>query len=48
MTTINCSSNCIYQIEGSCTLDTISVNVTSTNPDCVFFQEKKTAKKAQP
>lgn len=41
MTTINCSSNCIHQIEGSCTLDTISINSISSNSDCVFFQEKK-------
>lgn len=45
MTTINCSSNCIHQIDGSCTLENTSTNSVSTNTDCLFFQEKKAAKK---
>ena len=40
MTTINCASNCIYQVEGTCTLDNISVNSISTLTDCLFFHGK--------
>ncbi len=40
MTTINCSSNCIHQVDGLCTLDAIPSNSVFINSDCVFFQER--------
>jgi hypothetical protein len=40
MTTINCSSNCIYQVDGKCTLDIVSKNSTSVKSNCIFFEEK--------
>jgi hypothetical protein len=40
MTTINCSSNCIHQQEGKCTLDSVTNNPTSFSSDCIFFEEK--------
>ena len=42
MTTIGCSSNCIYQQDGNCTLDDVTINTVSMSADCVFFQEKTT------
>ncbi|MDP4180795.1 MAG: hydroxymyristoyl-ACP dehydratase [Bacillota bacterium] len=41
MTTINCSLNCIYQVEGRCNLDNIVMVSISSNPECIYFQEKK-------
>ncbi|MFZ5989136.1 MAG: hydroxymyristoyl-ACP dehydratase [Bacillota bacterium] len=40
MTTINCSSNCVHQQDGKCTLDNVTKNSTSVTSDCVFFEEK--------
>lgn len=40
MTTINCSLNCIYQVDGKCTLDNVSKNSTSVKANCIFFEEK--------
>ncbi|HHV28401.1 MAG TPA: hydroxymyristoyl-ACP dehydratase [Clostridium sp.] len=40
MTTINCSSNCVHQQDGKCTLDSVTKNSASVSPDCVFFEEK--------
>jgi hypothetical protein len=42
MTTINCSSNCIHQQEGECTLDIVAKNSASVSSDCAFFEEKTT------
>ncbi|MCX7748295.1 MAG: hydroxymyristoyl-ACP dehydratase [Clostridia bacterium] len=39
MTTINCSSNCVYQEDGKCNLDNITILSISSTSDCVFFQE---------
>ena len=40
MTTINCSSNCIHQQDGKCTLDNVTKNPKSVLSDCIFFEEK--------
>lgn len=40
MTTINCSSNCVHQQDGKCTLDSVTKNSASVSSDCVFFEEK--------
>lgn len=40
MTTINCSLNCVYQVDGKCTLNNVSKNSTSVEPKCIFFVEK--------
>ncbi|MDP4092223.1 MAG: hypothetical protein Q8920_02585 [Bacillota bacterium] len=38
MTMINCSSDCIHQKEGVCTLENTAANVVSALSDCIFFQ----------
>lgn len=40
MTTINCSSNCIHQSDGKCTLDNTQTNNLSAVSDCVYYEEK--------
>ncbi|TYQ17029.1 UNVERIFIED_CONTAM: hypothetical protein Cloal_3630 [Acetivibrio alkalicellulosi] len=45
MTMINCSSNCIHQNDGKCTLDNVTKNTTLVSDNCVFFEEKKCSKK---
>ncbi|MCR4434982.1 MAG: hydroxymyristoyl-ACP dehydratase [Clostridiales bacterium] len=40
MTTINCSSNCIHQHDGKCTLDNTEANSVSTVSDCIYYQER--------
>lgn len=44
-TNINCSLNCIYQVDGKCTLDYISSFSGSINDSCMYFYEKKSTKK---
>jgi len=41
MTTINCSSNCIHQKDGKCTLESFAVSQVSTASDCIFFSQKQ-------
>jgi len=44
MTNINCTSNCLYQKDGKCSLDNVTaVSVTSTD-SCAYFVEKKDTK----
>ena len=43
MVNINCTSNCIYQKDGKCTLNTlnnssINTNNINTNSKCIYFQ----------
>ncbi|MBR6504303.1 MAG: hydroxymyristoyl-ACP dehydratase [Clostridia bacterium] len=40
MTNINCSSNCIYQKDGKCTLEYITNNIAKSNSDCAYFLNK--------
>jgi hypothetical protein len=40
MTTINCSSNCIHQQDGKCTLENASTGTLAVDADCVFFEER--------
>jgi hypothetical protein len=39
MTTITCSSNCIHQKDGVCTLESAFSNSLSNETDCAFFKE---------
>ncbi|SHF15430.1 hypothetical protein SAMN02746089_01387 [Caldanaerobius fijiensis DSM 17918] len=42
MTNINCTENCIYQVEGKCTLNHIGPSNSINNPtNCAYFLEKK-------
>lgn len=40
MTTINCSSNCIHQQDGKCTLENAFAGTLAVDTDCVFFKGK--------
>ncbi|RCX20979.1 hypothetical protein DFR58_101183 [Anaerobacterium chartisolvens] len=44
MTTINCSSNCIHQVDGKCTMENTATNLVSISSDCVYFQPRKAKK----
>ncbi len=39
MTTINCSSKCIHQQDGVCTLENALSNSLSIETDCALFEE---------
>lgn len=39
MTTINCSSKCIHQQDGVCTLENAFSNSLSNKTDCALFEE---------
>lgn len=39
MTTINCSSKCLHQKDGACTLENTFPNSLSVETDCAFFEE---------
>lgn len=39
MTTINCSSNCIHQKDGKCSLDNVAMNSTLITTDCIYYEE---------
>ncbi|WP_303860590.1 hydroxymyristoyl-ACP dehydratase [Alkalibaculum bacchi] len=41
MTTINCTSNCIYQENGKCALQNVQAITSSCNDDCAYFISKK-------
>lgn len=41
MTNINCSSSCLYQKEGKCTLDSISIKSITPTSDCIYFKNKE-------
>ncbi|MDK2799472.1 MAG: hypothetical protein PWP27_999 [Clostridiales bacterium] len=47
MTNINCTSNCVYQKDGKCHLDSVTIVSNTINNSCVYFTEKseRTAKK---
>lgn len=40
MTTINCSSNCIHQKDGLCTLENAATNSSFTSIHCIYYEEK--------
>ncbi|MDR0978718.1 MAG: hydroxymyristoyl-ACP dehydratase [Lachnospiraceae bacterium] len=40
MTNINCSSSCIYQKEGKCTLDDVYADNKTITSDCAYFTKK--------
>lgn len=44
MTNINCSSSCLYQKDGKCTLENISVKSITPTDDCIYFKNKKDEK----
>lgn len=44
MVNINCTSNCIYQQDGKCTLNTLNktyINTSNinTNSKCIYFKD---------
>ena len=41
MTNINCSSSCIYQKDGKCTLDNIDVKCVTPSEDCMYYKKQK-------
>jgi hypothetical protein len=41
MTTINCSLNCIYQADGMCNLENTTMQSISSNPECIYYQERE-------
>lgn len=47
MTTINCSSNCIHQKDGKCSLDNVAMNSTLITTDCIFYEEDVKKKKKE-
>lgn len=44
MTNINCSSSCLYQKDGKCTLDNINMKGITPTKDCVYFTKIKVDK----
>ncbi len=45
MTNINCSSSCLYQKDGKCTLEDISIKNITPSTDCIYFTKKINTKK---
>ncbi len=41
MTNINCTSNCIYQKDGKCQLDNVTVVSNTLDRSCVYFINRK-------
>lgn len=43
MTNINCSANCIYEVDGKCSLDHISItqNVLNQETQCAYYTPRK-------
>ncbi|NLB80638.1 MAG: hypothetical protein GX800_03265 [Clostridiaceae bacterium] len=42
MTNINCSSDCIYQKDGNCTLESVTLMAVTTDNSCAYYQKRKT------
>ena len=40
LTNINCTSNCIYQKDGKCDYELISLGKISSTSDCEYFVSK--------
>lgn len=40
LTTINCTSECVHQKDGKCTLINTTKQTISNNSDCAYFQKK--------
>ncbi len=38
MTTINCLSDCLYQKDGKCTLESVSAMVVAADNPCVYYE----------
>lgn len=41
VTNINCTSSCLYQKDGKCTLENVSVQITKPTNDCIYFKNKE-------
>lgn len=41
MTNINCSSSCLYQKDGKCTLENVSIKTITPTTDCIYFTSKR-------
>ncbi|HHX68335.1 MAG TPA: hypothetical protein GX708_09830 [Gallicola sp.] len=46
MTIINCSSNCLYQIDGICHRDSLETDTLTSNGECVFFEDRSSSNAA--
>ncbi|MCX7714201.1 MAG: hydroxymyristoyl-ACP dehydratase [Clostridia bacterium] len=46
MTNINCSSNCIYQKNGNCSLDSVKSCVLCSDGNCIYYTQKEEDSKA--
>ena len=44
MTNINCSSSCLYQKDGKCTLENTSIKIFTPTLDCMYYTNKKDMK----
>lgn len=40
MTNINCTSDCIHQVNGKCNLEQIMVNTVTLQNQCAYFEQK--------
>ncbi len=41
MTNINCSENCIYQIDGKCSFEDVSSKILTPDSNCAYFVKSK-------
>lgn len=41
LTNINCSSNCLYQKDGKCTLEKVDSKPIISTSDCIYFTKVK-------
>jgi len=41
VTTINCSSNCVYQVDGTCCFEQISTQKVTPNSNCAYYLSTK-------
>lgn len=37
LTNINCTANCIYQRDGKCTYNIVSMSLISSKTECAYF-----------
>ena len=41
VTNINCSSSCLYQKDGKCTLENVSIKTPTPTADCIYYTSKE-------
>ncbi|KAB3530022.1 hydroxymyristoyl-ACP dehydratase [Alkaliphilus serpentinus] len=47
MMTIHCTSNCLYQQEGQCTLTHVTSISEASNKSCAYFKNKESPLKKE-